>query len=135
MKKYLIILFILGSALVANAQKYRFETTGFSTSYKDKKGDWKDWSKNQPTKLIIELDRDKSRFVVYSEAIQLFNIYKYEEKVETKDGSILKYFAVDNQGIPTIITVETFNGSAIKNMYIANDETMILYEIIYKGEK
>ncbi len=134
MKKIILVLFVIFLSQVAVAQTYKFKTTGFSVSEKTKKG-WSEWTKTQPTELFINLDRDKNRFVVYSEIIQLYNIYKYEDRVETATGFSNKYYCVDNEGLDTVITVVTPKEKAtLKQIYIANDEMMIQYDLIYLGE-
>lgn len=118
-----------------SAQTYKFKTTGFSVSQKKKSGDWSTWTKTQPTELLINLDRDKNRFVVYSEIIQLYNIYKYEEKKETDKDVSNRYFCVDNEGLDTVITIiSPKDGSSRKQIYIANEDMMIEYDLVYLGE-
>ena len=136
MKKLVAILFFGLCAQLGFSQTYQFKTVNFSVSQKNEKGQWSKWSKTQPTELLINLDRDKHRFVVHSEIIQLFSILKYEDKVETPDGTSNKYFCVDNLGIDTVITiVSPKNAGSSKQIYIANDEMIIEYDLIYLGEK
>lgn len=134
MKKIIIVIFISLLSQVSNSQTYKFKATGFSVSEKTKKG-WSEWTKTQPTELLINLDRDKNRFVVYSEILQLYSIYKYEDRVETATDFSNKYYCVDNDGLDTVITVVTpKDKTTLKQIYIANDEMMIQYDLIYLGE-
>ena len=136
MKKLVAILFFGLCAQLGFSQTYQFKTVNFSVSQKNEKGQWSKWSKVQPTELLINLDRDKHRFVVHSEIIQLFSILKYEDKVETAESTSNKYFCVDNLGIDTVITiVSPKNAGSSKQIYIANDEMIIEYDLIYLGEK
>jgi len=136
MKKLVAILFFGLCTQLGFSQTYQFKTVNFSVSQKNEKGQWSKWSKVQPTELLINLDRDKHRFVVHSEIIQLFSILKYEDKVETPEGTSNKYFCVDNLGIDTVITiVSPKDGGSSKQIYIANDEMIIEYDLIYLGEK
>ncbi len=136
MKKLVAILFFGLCAQLGFSQTYQFKTVNFSVSQKNEKGQWSKWSKTQPTELLINLDRDKHRFVVHSEIIQLFSILKYEDKVETAENTSNKYFCVDNLGIDTVITiVSPKNAGSSKQIYIANDEMIIEYDLIYLGEK
>lgn len=136
MKKLVAILFFGLSTQLGFSQTYQFKTVNFSVSQKTEKGTWTKWSKVQPTELLINLDRDKHRFVVHSEIIQLYSIVKYEDKVENETGSSNKYFCIDNVGLETVITiVSPKNAGSSKQIYIANDEMIIEYDLIYLGEK
>lgn len=137
MKKLLVILFFGLCGQLGFSQTYQFKTTGYSVSLKNPNNEqWTKWSKTQPTEILINLDRDKHRFVVYSEIIQLFNIYKYEEKVENAEGTSNKYLCIDNEGVETVITIITpKNSGTNKQIYITNEEMIIEYDLVYLGEK
>lgn len=136
MKKLVAILFFGLCTQLGFSQTYQFKTVNYSVSQKTEKGTWSKWSKTQPTELLINLDRDKNRFVVHSEIIQLFSILKYEDKVETAEGTSNKYFCVDNVGLDTVITiVSPKNAGSSKQIYIANEEMIIEYDLVYLGEK
>lgn len=136
MKKLVAILFFGLCAPFVFSQTYQFKTVNFSVSQKTETGKWTKWSKTQPTELLINLDRNKHRFVVHSEIIQLYSILKYEDKVVTPEGTSNKYFCVDNLGINTVITiVSPKDAGSSKQIYIANDEMIIEYDLIYLGEK
>ncbi len=137
MKKLVAILFFVLFCQLGFTQTYEFKTTGYSVSLKNPNNDqWTKWSKTQPTEILITLDRSKHRFVIYSEIIQLFNIYKYEEKVENAEGTSNKYLCVDNQGVETVITIiSPKDAGPNKQIYITNDEMIIEYDIVYMGEK
>jgi hypothetical protein len=71
MKKIVIVLFLGLCTQLGFSQTYQFKTVNYSVSQKNAKGEWSKWSKTLPTELLINLDRDKHRFVVYSEIIQV----------------------------------------------------------------
>jgi hypothetical protein len=134
MKRLLFMLLFISS--FAFGQQYNFEASGFSVATKSSKGSWNAWSKLTPAKIIIKLDRDKNRFIIYSEVIQIYNIYKYEDKKEEKLQNSNSYFCVDNEGVECLVTIiSPKDGSANKQIYISDDDRMILYEVVYKGEK
>ena len=137
MKKIFGILLFVLFCQVGFSQTYEFKTTGYSVSLKNPNNDqWTKWSKTQPTEILITLDRNKHRFVVHSEIIQLFSIIKYEDKVETPEGTSNKYYCIDNVGLETVITiVSPKDAGSSKQIYIANDEMIIEYDLIYLGEK
>jgi hypothetical protein len=59
------------------SQTYSFKTSGLSVMQKDQKGKWGKWSDLNLVNILVKLDTDKSRIVVYSEIIQLFEIIDY----------------------------------------------------------
>ena len=56
------------------SQTYSFKTSGLSLMQKDENGKWGKWSGLNLVNILVKLDTDKSRIVVYSEIIQLFEI-------------------------------------------------------------
>ena len=75
-----LFLFLTISVQKIEAQVYKFVATGFSVMEKDEKDNWGKWSDFQTTNIVIALDLDKKRIVVYSKEIQFYNIEKFEEK-------------------------------------------------------
>ncbi|NHM02584.1 hypothetical protein [Flavobacterium difficile] len=136
MKNLVALLFFGLFAHLGFSQTYQFKAVNFSVSQKTDKGTWSKWSKTQPTELLINLDRDKHRFVVHSQIIQLYNIVKYEDKVVNETGTSNRYFCIDNVGLETVITiVSPKDAGSSKQIYIANEEMIIEYDLIYLGEK
>ena len=85
MKKIKIIIIFINLVItsqILEAQVYRFEATGFSVMEKTPGGSWGQWSELQPLNIIVTLDTDKNRIVVYSKEIQLYEIQNYEQKQE-----------------------------------------------------
>ena len=82
-KTFLLLLLIVFSIQKLKAQVYRFEATGFSVLEKTPKGTWGQWSELEPLNIMITLDTDKNRIVVYSKEVQLYQIQNYEKKQES----------------------------------------------------
>lgn len=136
MKSVLKILFLLLFFQLGNAQTYRFKTTAYSTCAVNKQGKWSNWTKPKPVQIFINLDRDKNRFVVYSEVIQVYNIYKYDDAIDSSKEKKNVYYCVDNEGVETVITVITpKDKKGRRQIYITNDVRMIEYDILYLGDK
>ena len=103
------------------SQTYQFKTVNYSVSQKNAKGEWSKWSKTLPTELLINLDRDKHRFVVYSEIIQLYSILKYEDKVENIPLIIKKKKKTKNENslfivLSKIDTIEKYYSTYFKDL-------------------
>jgi hypothetical protein len=127
--KYLILLLFV-SVTVAQAQQYRFETSGFMITQKTNKGKWDEWSKFNKTKMVVTLDADKNRIVVYSEVIQLFTILKYYDKKETKDGNVVSFQCVDNVGQNCEVSIFTRKDKGnLKQLYVYYKDRIVAYNM------
>jgi hypothetical protein len=76
------VLLFLGVGLQQTySQNYKFKTSGVSVLEKNERGKWGKWSDLQLVN-IVSLDTKKSRIVIYSEVIQLFEIIQYQATEE-----------------------------------------------------
>jgi hypothetical protein len=57
-------------------------TSGVSVLEKNERGKWGKWSDLQLVNILVSLDTKKSRIVIYSEVIQLFEIIQYQATEE-----------------------------------------------------
>ena len=138
--KYLkmLFLFFLLSIGIENTygQVYKFEATGFSVLEKDTKGAWGKWSDLQPVNIVIILDTDKNRIVVYSKEIQLYEIQNYEEKQESESDEIYPFVCKDIDGEEFTISIITRkNQSNRKQLYINQKNVIIVYNIVNFPDK
>ncbi len=133
--KYLFLVLFL-SLSVAQAQQYRFKTTGFMVSEKTKFGEWSVWSKFQKSEMVVVLDADKDRIVVYSEVLQLFNIIKYYDQKETKEGNVVSFLCIDNTGIECDISIFTRKDkNNLKQLYVYYDNRVVAYNMNLLSDK
>jgi len=133
--KYLFFVLFL-SLSVAQAQQYRFKTTGFMVSEKTKFGEWSVWSKFQKSEMVVVLDADKDRIVVYSEVLQLFNIIKYYDQKETKEGNVVSFLCIDNSGIECDVSIFTRKDkNNLKQLYVYYDDRVVVYNMNLMSDK
>jgi hypothetical protein len=112
------------------SQTYNFRTSGLSVLQKDQKGKWGNWSDLKLTTILVKLDTDKSRIIVYSEVIQLFEIIEYIPLQESKTDSIYSFACKDNNGEDCTLSIITRkNQGNRKQLYINYDDRIILYNI------
>ncbi|HEX9981172.1 MAG TPA: hypothetical protein VGB50_11470 [Flavobacterium sp.] len=130
--KLLLVVFFLSFGYVqAEAQVYKFQTTGFSVLEKNEKGKWGKWSDLQKTSIVISLDTNKNRIVVYSQEIQLYRIVKYEPKEENESDIIYPFLCEDEDGQSFTITIITRKKQDNrKQMYINQKDFIIVYNIV-----
>ena len=128
--KTFIMVLALVAGIQASAQVYRFKTTGFSVLEKTEKGKWGEWSKLQPTELIITLDTNKNRIIVYSQEIQLYKIATYRPEEENDNDLIYTFDCADEEGNPFTISIITRKTQGNrKQMYINQKDVILMYNI------
>jgi len=111
-------------------QTYRFKTSGLSVMQKDTKGKWGKWSNLDLVNILVALDTDKSRIIVYSEVIQLFEIIDYIPLEENETDSIYSFTCKDNNGDDCTLSIITRKKQDNrKQLYINYDNRIIVYNI------
>ena len=136
LKFVFFVLFMILGAQQSGAQTYKFLTTGFSVMEKDGKGNWGKWSDLQEVSLVVTLDTNKNRIVVYSQEIQLFDILNYED-IEESDNDIIHAFTCkDADGLPFTISIITRkNQGNRKQLYINQKDVIVVYNIVNHVDK
>lgn len=105
-------------------------TTGFSVLEKDKKGNWGKWSDIEKAALMVTLDTNKNRIIVYSQEIQLYSIISYAEKEENEKDLIYSFTCEDNDKLPFTISIITRkNQNNRKQLYINQKNVIVVYNI------
>lgn len=126
-----ILVLLLSGFSQASAQKYKFLATGVSIKVKTNSGSWSDWSDVKPENMTILFDTDKNRFVVYSQAIQIYKIMEYKPEEESDSDLVYNFPCTDENGVPvsvSIITRKKQNNR--KQLYIKQRDLIIVYNII-----
>ena len=129
--KIIIILAFLGFGLhISYSQTYNFKTSGFSVLEKDQKGKWGKWSDLDLVNISVKLDTDKSRIVVYSEAIQVFEIIDYIPLEESETDNVFSFTCKDNNGENCTLSIITRKKQGNrKQLYINYEDIIIVYNI------
>ncbi len=129
--KIILLLAFLGLGLHQSfGQTYKFSTSSLSVLGKDQKGNWGKWSDLDLVNILVKLDTDKNRIVVYSEAIQVFEIIDYIPLEENEADSIYSFTCKDNNGEDCTLSIITRKKQDNrKQLYINYDNRIILYNI------
>jgi hypothetical protein len=129
-KIYIVLLFLGLSIQHSYGQKYKFKTSGFSVLEKNERGKWGKWSDLKLVNLLVSLDTDKSRIVVYSQAIQLFEIVEYQPAEENDTDIVYSFTCKDNNGDDCTLSIITRkNQDNRKQLYINYNNRIIVYNI------
>lgn len=125
----LLLLFAV-SVQKVEAQVYKFQATSFSVLEKNPRGAWGDWSELQNTALMIALDTNKNRIIVYSQEIQLYDILEYGEEKESDSDLIYPFICKNDDGQPFTISIITRKTQGNrKQMYINHPNVIVVYNI------
>jgi hypothetical protein len=113
------------------SQTYKFKTTGLSVAAKGENGKFGDWSELKLVNILVNLDTNKNRFVIYSEVIQLFEIIEYLPEEENETDIIYPFVCKDNAGEDcTISFITRKNQENRKQLYIKYDNRVLVYNIV-----
>jgi hypothetical protein len=111
-------------------QGYRFKTSSITMSLLNPKGNWTKWTEPKETNIIISLDTKKNRIVVYSEAIQLFEIMEYIEEKSTPNDNTVSFVCRDNDGEDCNIAIITRKKQENRlQLYITYEDKIINYNL------
>ena len=129
-KKYILLLFLGFGLQSSYAQVYRFKTSGFSVLEKTEKGKWGNWSDLESTKMMVTLDTNKNRIVIYSQIIQLFEIVEYLPSSENETDIVYSFTCKDNDGVDCNLSIITRKKQDNrKQLYINYGNQIIVYNI------
>ena len=128
-KRDLILFFALGMQH-SYGQVYKFKTSGFSVLEKNEKGKWGKWSDLNLVNIVVSLDTNKNRIVVYSNIIQLFEIIDYQTIEENDTDIVYSFSCKDNEGVNCTLSIITRKKQDNrKQLYINYDNRIIVYNI------
>ncbi|MBN9284188.1 MULTISPECIES: hypothetical protein [unclassified Flavobacterium] len=131
-KKAFILLLLIAGGNELYSQDYRFITTGVSVSEKDKKGKWSDYTDFKKAEIIVNLNTDKNRIMIYSNVEQLFRIVEYYDKKSTPTDDIASFQCVTNDGENCVVSIYTRkNQGNRKQLYIYYKDRIIVYNMKY----
>ena len=129
-KRYIILLFLILGVQHSYGQNYKFKTSGFSVLEKNEKGKWGKWSDLNLVNILISLDTNKSRIVVYSQIIQLFEIVEYQPIEENETDTVYTFTCKDNEGVDCTVSIITRKKQENrKQLYINYGNRILLYNI------
>lgn len=129
-KIYIVLLFLVMGLQHSFGQNYKFKTSGFSVLEKTEKGKWGKWSDLDLVNILVTLDTDKNRIVVYSQIIQLFEIIDYQPIEENDTDIVYSFTCKDNEGLDCTVSIITRKKQDNrKQLYINYEDRIIVYNI------
>ena len=127
---YLFFLFLSLGWQQSYGQVYKFSTSGFSVLEKNEKGKWGNWSDLELSKMMVSLDTNKNRIIIYSQVIQLFEIVEYLPATENETDIVYSFSCKDNDGVDCTLSIITRKKQDNrKQLYINYGDQIIVYNI------
>lgn len=131
LKTGFIVLLLFFVANQGFSQVYKFKTTGLSVSVKGQNGKFGDWTELKSVKIVVNLDTNKNRIVIYSEAIQLFDIVEYLPTEENSADLIYPFVCKDNNGENcTLSFITRKKQDNRKQLYVKYEDRVLAYNIV-----
>jgi hypothetical protein len=129
-KVYIALLFLVVAIPQAFGQTYKFKTSGFSVLEKKENRKWGKWSDLNLVNMVVTLDTDKNRIIIYSQSIQLYEILVYQPIEETETDLVYSFSCKDNDGKECTLSIITRKKQDNrKQLYINYDSRIIVYNI------
>ncbi|HEY4628618.1 MAG TPA: hypothetical protein VIH02_04995 [Flavobacterium sp.] len=129
-KLYIILLFLGLGLQQSYSQNYKFKTSGFSVLEKNEKGKWGKWSDLDLVNILVSLDTNKDRIIIYSQAIQLFEIIDYQPTEENDTDIVYSFTCKDNLGEDCTLSIITRKKQDNrKQLYVNYQNRIIVYNI------
>lgn len=129
-KIYALLLFMVFGLQYSYSQNYKFKTSGFSVLEKKENGKWGKWSDLDLVNILVTLDTNKNRIVIYSQVIQLFEIIDYQATEENDTDIVYSFTCKDNNGDNCTLSIITRKKQDNrKQLYINYDDRIVVYNI------
>jgi len=128
--KYVIIVFFLLGITTSHAQLFRFKTKTLSVLEKDSKNKWGKWSKPEPTEMIVTLDYDKNKIVIYSREVQHYKILEYLPKEVTQVDEINSFICRNQEGVVVKIAIILRLDVKKSQLYVYHKNFTFAYDIL-----
>lgn len=126
-----ILLFLFFGLNYGFSQSYKFKTTGLSVSVKKGKSKFGDWSELKPVSILVNLDTNKNRIVIYSEVIQLFEIIESLPAEESATDLVYPFVCKDNNGEDcTLSFITRKKQDNRKQLYVKYEDRVFAYNIV-----
>lgn len=113
------------------AQVVKVETTSLSYRYKDDNLKWSKWSDFEETSVLVSIDPDKDRIIVYSKKTQVFDVLDSEGKKTDEDGdNFYSFLCRDEEGKKCRVRLAILNSrSGRRQLYVDYDDLMYVYNL------
>lgn len=128
--KYTLFLFLFAFSIV-QAQEFRFKSTALSIMQRKNAKEWGKWSTPKPTEVIISLDFDKDKIVIYSTEIQHYRIIEALGTEHTDKDVITSYICKNIEGI--VVKLSFFIRKDLDNktqLYLYHKNFAFCYDIV-----
>lgn len=126
---YLTALILLATNTYSYSQIYKFKATSLASKYQMTSNNWSAWSDWEKTDVLIVMNLDELRIIIYSQEVQKYDIINIGDKSIDDDGNeTMPLRCVDKDGlICNIRLVTPYSKNKNKQLYIDYKNFMIVY--------
>lgn len=129
-KSLFFLVFLFLGFQQSYSQTYNFTTSGFSVLEKDTRGKWGSWSDLGLVNILVKLDTNKNRILIYSQAIQVFEIVEYIPLSSNKSDDVYSFSCLDNLGeFCTLSIIIRKKQNNRKQLYLNYENRIVVYNI------
>lgn len=130
-KTAFVLLFFCVGIFQGFSQVYQFKATALSVSAKEANGKFSAWTPSRPLSIVLNLDTNKNRIVIYSEVIQLYEIVEYLPTEENATDLSYPFVCKDNNGEDCVLSFITRKKQGNrKQLYIKYEDRVLAYDIV-----
>ncbi len=132
MKKLMLVLIIgLVAFSVYGQNVIKLRTTDFCYQTKSEySGEWLGWSNWQSVNILVVIDLSKLQIIIYSEALQVYDIVEsFDIRYNSDYDEIYEFRAIDQDGIYCGIRFIIGDDSGRKQLYIDYSDMSWVYNV------
>ncbi len=115
----------------ANAQILKLRSTSLATNEIRENGSWKGWTALNDSNLLITIDTEIQRIVIYANETQKFDITDYDgQKIDEDGDDVFTFYCVDNDGRTCridVLTLHSQNGK--RQLYVYYSDIAFLFNV------
>ncbi len=132
MKKLILIVFLFSILFTSKtfSQNYRFEISEVAMSVKQD-GKWSPFTPFREAKIVATLDSKKNLIAVYSELVQFYRIYEYNDKVSVGGKDIVSFNCTDQDGEKCRVEIHTRKSNNTNQLYVRHQGRILVYNMKY----
>lgn len=129
----LIVLAVMLGCASAHAESWGLQASAFSMrTFNKYTHKWNEWSKWEPCTVYMKFDGDQGKLTIYSEEVQVYNMYNIKDFVTDRDGdsSAEAKFKDQDGDLGSLLFVKKANGGLEVYIYYNTIAWAYIYDVL-----